>query len=51
MSKRVVVDDGITVELDDDITELDLGKHPSPENALSADELRQIAEEFGVEFE
>lgn len=34
--------DVIDVELDDDITEDDLDKHPEQDNALSEEELQQI---------
>lgn len=41
MTKKVTVD-GIEVELDDDINVEDLDNHPSPDNALSDEEMAEI---------
>ena len=41
MGKKIRVDD-LDIELDDDIDEADLDKHPNPDNALSAEEIAQI---------
>lgn len=41
MGKKLTVD-GVECELDDDINESDLNNHPTPENALTDDEIQAI---------